>query len=272
MLGIDSTTVLDELDDGVLTLTFNRPERNNAWNVEMEQAFHSLLFQASASSEVRAIVVTGAGRSFCPGFDSEQLERSAAGVPVSSDGRRVLYLPAMIPKPVVCAVNGACAGFGLVTAVMCDVRFAAADAKLTTAFAKRGLPAEEAISWVLPRIIGHGAALDLLLSSRVFTGAEAADIGLVQRALPADELLPAAQAYASDMARNCSPASMAMIKQQVYLDWLQDLSASRAHARQRVLTMSQSDDFREGVASFVARRPPHFAAHAEILDPGVFSA
>ena len=102
----------------------------------------------------------------------------------------------MVPKPIVCAINGSCAGLGLVTALVCDIRFAADDAKITTAFARRGLPAEEAVSWMLPRIVGHAVALDLLLSGRIVLGAEAAALGLVHRALPRDELLPGAREYA----------------------------------------------------------------------------
>jgi enoyl-CoA hydratase/carnithine racemase len=269
MLKVESDTVLHELGaDGVLTLTLNRPERNNAWNVEMEQAFHSLLFQASASDEVVAIVVTGAGRSFCPGFDSESLKTSAAGgAGPSAAGRTQLSLPSAIPKPIVCAINGACAGVGLSTALMCDVRFANEDAKLATAFSKRGLPAEEGISWVLPRMIGHAAALELLLSSRPVTGREAATLGLVHRALPLADLLPAALAYARDLAAGCSPSSMAVIKAQVYRDWDTSLADSRAEGRRLMYEMRETDDFREGVQSFVERRPAAFRPRSEVLDP-----
>ena len=199
-LGVDSDTVLHDLDaDGVLTLTLNRPDRNNAWSVEMERALHQLLFQASASADVRTIVLTGAGRSFCPGFDSQSLERSAGGSSPSSEGRTQITLPAAIPKPIVCAINGACAGVGLATALACDVRFAAEGAKLATSFSKRGLPAEEGVSWALPRIIGHAAALELLLSSRPITGADAVSLGIVHRALPPEDLMPVALGYAREV-------------------------------------------------------------------------
>ena len=146
----------------------------------MEISFHSLLEQASLSEEVRAIVLTGAGRTFCPGLDREDLDRvSRTGPAKDRSGRRPILLPALTPKPIVCAINGSCAGVGLVTALMADVRFAAEDAKITTAYPRRGLPAEEAISWILPRIVGHAVASDLLLSGRAILGAEAASIGLV---------------------------------------------------------------------------------------------
>ena len=261
MKGVDSSTVLHQIDDvGVLTLTLNRPARSNAWNRELETALHDLLEQAAESDEVRAIVLTGAGRAFCPGLDSDELDRvSQPGQSFDRDGRRPVQLPSFVPKPVVAAINGGCAGLGLITALHADVRFAAEDAKITTAFARRGLPAEEAVSWMLPRIVGHAVALDLLLSGRVVLGAEAAAVGLVHRALPRQHLLPAATEYARDMAEHCSPVAMATAKRQVYRDWERSLLESRSDARRLVGELKQrTGDFREGVRSFVERRPPSF--------------
>ena len=269
MKGVESTTVLHEVDDaGVVLLTLNRPERNNAWNPELEAALHDLLEQASESPEVRAIVLTGAGRSFCPGLDTEDLDRvSQPGESFERAGRRPMQLPSYVPKPIVCAINGGCAGLGLITALVSDVRFAAEGAKITTAFARRGLPAEEAVSWILPRVVGHATALDLLLSGRVVLGTEAAAIGLVHRALPPDELLPAAMAYARDVAANCSPLAMATAKRQVYADWDRSMAESRAEARDLVVSLrEQSGDFREGVVSYVERRPPSFAPLSVAVD------
>jgi enoyl-CoA hydratase/carnithine racemase len=270
MKGVDSDTVLHELDgDGVLLLTLNRPDRHNVWNRELETALHDLLEQAAESDEVRAIVLTGAGRAFCPGLDAEELDRvSQPGQSMEQRGRRPMQLPALVPKPVVCAINGACAGLGLVTALLSDVRFAAEGAKITTAFARRGLPAEEAVAWVLPRIVGHAIALDLLLSGRVVVGTEAAELGLVHRALPAEELLPAAKDYARQMARHCSPMAMAIAKRQVYDDWDRSLAEARTAARRLVGELKESGDFREGVRSFVEKRPPSFAPLAETIDSG----
>lgn len=269
MKGVDSTTVLHEVDDlGVLTLTLNRPERNNAWNRELEVALHDLFEHAAESDAVRAIVLTGAGKAFCPGLDTEELDRvSRPGESFDQEGRRPVLLPTYVPKPIVVAINGACAGLGLLTALYSDIRFAAADAKITTAFARRGLPAEEAVAWILPRIVGHAAALDLLLSGRVVTGSEAADIGLVHRALPRDEVLPGALEYARDLATNCSPLSMATAKRQVYLDWERPLGESRIHARRLVGQLKeQSTDFREGVRSFLERRPAEFEPLVQPID------
>jgi enoyl-CoA hydratase/carnithine racemase len=175
------------------------------------------------------------------------------------DGRRPQTFPLTVPKPIIAAINGPCAGIGLVQALMCDLRFAAAGAKLTTAFARRGLVAEHGISWILPRLVGPARALDLLLSGRVVLGEEAAALGLVNRALPAERLLDETLAYAGDIAANCSPASMAAMKRQVYADLERGAAEALAEADRLMLASFERDDFREGVASFVERREPRFA-------------
>jgi enoyl-CoA hydratase/carnithine racemase len=270
---LESSTVLRDLDaDGLLTLTLNRPERHNAWNLEMEVTLHDLLENASADPKVRVVLLTGAGRSFCPGLDSADLDRaSQPGQSIGHPARRPVVLPALVPKPVVCAINGACAGLGLITALASDVRFAAEEAKITTAFARRGLPAEQAISWLLPRIVGHALALDLLLSSRVVLGSEAARLGLVHQSVPAAELLPAARAYAREMATNCSPFAMATAKRQVYRDWERNMADSYADAVQLVgVLRDETPDFREGVRSFVEKRPARFAPFWTPIDKEEF--
>jgi enoyl-CoA hydratase/carnithine racemase len=266
---VESSTVLRELDaDGLLTLTLNRPERHNAWNLEMEATLHDLLENASAHPEVRVVLLTGAGRSFCPGLDSQDLNRaSQPGQSIDHPARRPVVLPALVAKPVICAINGACAGLGLITALASDVRFAADEAKITTAFARRGLPAEQGIAWLLPRIVGHAVALELLLSSRVIPGSEAAQLGLVHRSVPGEELLPAARAYARDIAVNCSPIAMATAKRQVYQDWERSIAESYSDAVQLVGALRDgSTDFREGVRSFVEKRPARFSSFGVPVD------
>jgi enoyl-CoA hydratase/carnithine racemase len=259
--GTESQTVVYELDDdGVLTLTLNRPERNNAWSREMEVTLHDLLEQGSEDPDVRAVIVTGTGRFFSPGLDADELRRiSSPGSTLNPPRGRPLTLPLQVPKLVVAAINGACAGIGLLTALACDVRFAAEDAKLATAFARRGLPAEEGVSWILPRIVGHGVAADQLLSARTVTGTEAVGLGLVHRAVRRDDVLPTARAYARDVATNCSPISVAAAKHQLYHDWHRSLPDSWTLARSLVGVLKESStDFREGVSSFVEKRPPCF--------------
>ena len=205
----DADLVLTEVDaDGVATFTLNRPGRRNAWTAAMENRYFDVLAAADTDPAVRVAVLTGAGTSFCPGLDMSRLAE-VAGRPVDISARRAQYVPRLFRKPLIAAINGACAGIGLTQALMCDVRFAARGARFSTAFARRGLGAEYGMSWVLPRYVGVGNALDLLLSSRVFEADEAQALGLVNRVLEPAEVLPAARAYARDLARNCSPAAMA---------------------------------------------------------------
>jgi len=257
-----SEVVLRTIDDGVAVLTLNRPERLNAWTGEMEEAWFDLLEDCGAREDVRVIVVTGAGRGFCAGADMDDLQAMGAAGGASERERRPQALPRTIPKPIIAAINGPCAGIGLVQALMCDVRFAAEGAKLTTAFARRGLVAEHGISWILPRLVGPARALDLLLSGRVVLGEEAAALGLVNRALPGDVVLDEALAYARELAANCSPASMAAMKRQVYADLERGADEAVAEADRLMLESLRSPDFREGVQSFLERRAPRFAPPA----------
>jgi enoyl-CoA hydratase/carnithine racemase len=256
-----SETVLFEVADGVAVLTFNRPDRLNAWIPEMQTRYFDLLEECASRQDVRVIVVTGAGRGFCAGADMEALQRLSDGngeAPSGHHDPRPVTFPLTIPKPVIAAINGACAGLGFVYAVMCDLRFAAAEAKLTSAFARRGLVAEHGVSWMLPRLLGPAVALDLLLSGRVILGREAAELGLVNRALDGERLLEETLTYARTLASESSPASMARIKQQVYADLERPLPESLKAANQLMAESFAGPDFGEGVRSFVERRTPKF--------------
>jgi enoyl-CoA hydratase/carnithine racemase len=259
-------TVLREIgDDGVAVLTLNRPDRLNAWTYEMQLELFDLLQECADDERVRVIVITGAGRGFCPGADMGDLSSlSSDGDAVKARANRTdprpITFAMSIPKPVIAAINGACAGLGLAFALTCDVRFCAQSAKLTTAFARRGLIAEHGTSWILPRLIGPARALDLLISGRVIRGSEAAELGLVNRAVEDELVLDVALEYARDAAANVSPASMATIKQQVYADLQRDLPGALAEADKAMLASFTAPDFVEGVTSFVERRDPRFAA------------
>jgi len=260
---VQSEVVQMQIDDGVALLTLNRPDRLNAWTSEMEHAYFAMLEQCAGDEDVRVIVVTGAGRGFCAGADMQQLQALGDGTLSASaeeHERRPQTFPLSISKPIIAAINGACAGIGLVQALMCDIRFAAEGAKLTTAFARRGLVAEHGISWILPRLIGPARALDLLLSGRVVFAEEAATLGLVNRVLAPDRLLEATLDYAHELVVNCSPASMATIKHQVYADLQRDLPGALAEADAVMLASFTAPDFVEGVTSFVERRDPRFPA------------
>ena len=255
--------VLYEVQDGVALVTLNRPDRMNAWTGEMEERYFDLLQQAADDPEVGAIVVTGAGRGFCPGADMDLLQGIGGGGGAGSgpfgEVRRPVTFPTTIPKPIIAAINGACAGVGLVQALMADVRFAASGVKFTTAFARRGLIAEYGSSWLLPRLVGTSRALDLLMSARVVKSEEALELGIVNRVCPPEALLPEALAYARDIAANCSPASMATIKQQIYRHATVDLDTALDESNKVMRQSLAGPDFKEGVSSYVEKRPPAFA-------------
>ncbi|MET9909016.1 enoyl-CoA hydratase-related protein [Streptomyces sp. NPDC006476] len=257
--------ILTELtDDGVMILTLNRPERHNAWTLEMELLYNELFDRAETDPRVRAVVLTGAGRSFCPGMDMSVLDGASSGArPWPTGQLPPRTRPMTFPKPVVAAVNGACAGIGFNQAVMCDVRFAVPQAKFAAAFSARGLVAEDGVSWILPRLVGHGNAADLLLSSRRITGTEALAMGLVNRLVEPDDLLPEALAYATGLARSASPYAMSLIKRQLADDQARTFAESSQRAAELLAVAKRAPDYREGVLSFIERRPPAFPALGE---------
>jgi enoyl-CoA hydratase/carnithine racemase len=273
-----SPVLYDVRDSGVAVVTLNRPERMNAWGGGLASAFYRSMDAAEADPDVRVIVLTGSGRAFCAGADMGDLdtisgavdstggqERSDRGIGLGGDtdvtqlvGERHPHFVTDLRKPIVAAINGACAGIGLTQALMCDVRFAAAGAKFTTAFARRGLIGEYGISWILPRVVGWSAALDLLLSGRTFYAEEAADLGMVKEVTAPEDLMPRALAYAEDIAAHCAPSAIAVIKRQVYDDALRDLVATSAHAEKLMHESMQRPDFIEGITAFFEKRPPTF--------------
>jgi enoyl-CoA hydratase/carnithine racemase len=264
---VASDPVLYEVrDSGVAVLTLDRPERMTGWGGGLATTFYSRLDDAEADPDVRAIVVTGNGRAFCAGADMGNLNTisnatvdSAEGTDVRKlVGSRHPHFVATLRKPVIAAINGACAGMGLTLALVCDVRFAADGAKFTTSFVRRGLIAEYGISWILPRVVGWGAAMDLLLSGRVFLASEAADLGLVKEVVAPEDLMPRAIAYAEDIAANCAPSSLAVIKQQVYADSMRDVFEASAVAEKLMHESMLRPDFIEGITSFFEKRPPNF--------------
>jgi enoyl-CoA hydratase/carnithine racemase len=252
-----SDVVLYEVDDGVAVITLNRPDRLNAWTGELGQAYFDRLDEAVADPEVGAIVVTGAGRGFCAGADMAVLQGMGGGGGVEDD-RRPMSHPYRVPKLTVAAINGACAGLGLVQALYLDVRFAAEGAKLTSAFPQRGLIAEYGSSWLLARLVGSARAVDILASSRVILGSEAAELGLVNRAVPAGDLLDVAVTYARHVARTCSPASVATIKWQLEQDAMATFDQAEERAKQVMARSLAGPDFKEGLASYLEKRPAAF--------------
>jgi enoyl-CoA hydratase/carnithine racemase len=253
--------VLRSVEDRVCTLSFHNPERHNAWTHAMEREYFARLDEAAADDDVRAIVVTGSGSSFCPGADTADLSHISTEGELVLSGRRSQHYGLTIPKPMIAAVNGACAGIGLVQALVCDVRFAASGARLTTAYARLGVAAEYGMSWMLPRLIGIERAMDLLLSARVFDAEEALTLGLVTRVCPADEVLPSAQEYARELARRCAPRAMAAIRRQVWGDlskgW-KEANGDWLEVMRQFNDREANPDMAEGVAALLAHRLPEF--------------
>lgn len=264
------TQITYEVDDGVAIICFNRPDKMNALTRVMERELRDGFDAANADDAVRAIVLTGQGRAFCAGMDMEELEvlppddiRAQEWMrPFDMNRRadyqgRYAYFPA-VRKPIIAAINGAAAGLGFVFAAYSDFRFAASTAVFATAFAKRGLIAEHGIAWILPRVVGHANAMDLLMSSRKIDAAEARSMGFLNRVLPPEELMPAALAWARELATTVSPRSVRVMKRQLWEAPFQGLSEALILANDEMFQSIQSEDFTEGVAHFVERRAPRF--------------
>lgn len=254
--------VLYEVDAGVALVTLNRPDRMNAWTLEMEDLFFDLLARADADPDVRAIVVTGAGRGFCVGADMDLLT-GGKDLQFGKVNKYPGTFPSTIRKPIIAAINGAAAGVGLAQTLLFDLRFAAAGVKMTFSFPQRGLVAEYGTSWTLPRLVGTGRAMDLLLSARVVLSEEALELGLVNRVVPGETLVEEAVAYARQLAETCSPASMAVIKAQVKRHWDVDLDTAGAECTRLMIRSFSGPDFIEGVQSYVQKRPAAFPALGE---------
>jgi enoyl-CoA hydratase/carnithine racemase len=268
MTDTQQDAVLAEVGGGIMTITLNRPDRGNAWNRAITTGYFGLLEQAARAAEVRAIIVTGAGKAFCVGGDGEKLEAVASADTAAPIAHPSYWLPLRIGKPIIAAVNGACFGIGLQQALCCDLRFAGDDAKFATAYARRGVVAEFGMSWLLPRLVGTGHAMDLLLSARLVRAPEAERIGLVNRVVPAADLLAEATAYARQLVEQCSPWSMQAMKRQCYGDLMSSLPASYARSEKLLTEAMAQPDFREGIMSWRENRAPAFPPLAEEL--GIF--
>ena len=268
---------LYEVAKRVATITLNRPDKLNAWTAVMEQEVRAAMADAERDENVRVIVLTGAGRGFCAGADMSLLstvaakgldaEQRAQAVQASASGsaggaradfqKKYSYFPAL-SKPVIAAINGPAVGLGLVIALYCDLRFASDAARFSTAFARRGLIAEYGMAWMLPRLVGHANALDLLFSARLIDGAEAFRMGLANQVHPQDVFQEKVREYATELASNVSPRSLRVIKRQVYDAMFQTLRQAFEIAEREMLASLQCEDFKEGVAHFVEKRAPIF--------------
>jgi enoyl-CoA hydratase/carnithine racemase len=263
-----------EVDDPVAVITLDRPAAMNAWTGTMEAEINDAMRRAAADPAVVGIVVTGAGRAFCAGADMKvlsTLSQGGEGVGLVGgdepqptgptgggdfDGRFPSLM--MIDKPIIAAVNGAVAGMAFPFTLCCDLRVVTPDSLFITAFAQRGLIAEWGLSWLLPRLVGPAVALDLLFSSRRVKGEEALSLGLANYLVPSDQLLGFCREYIENLARSSSPTSMAVMKRQVYEHLHHGLGDAEREARDLMVQSFGRPDFREGVQSFIEKRPPNF--------------
>ncbi len=267
--------ILYRVEDPVAIITMNRPERLNAFTRTMLAEIRHAVAAAECDPRVVGIILTGAGRGFCAGMDMAALDEISAAASLSGDEDASLaatpgdaamgadfsiaytYLLA-VRKPVLAAINGPCAGLGFCFAVLSDMRFVERQAKFSTAFAGRGLVAEHAVSWLLPRLIGTSRSLDILWSARRFDGEEAQRMGLADRLCETGTALDAARQYIVDLARTVSPASIMIIKQQVYRHLMMSLGPAMEETNRLMEESLTRPDFREGVRSFLEQREPAF--------------
>jgi enoyl-CoA hydratase/carnithine racemase len=262
--------ILYRVEERVAVVTLNRPDRLNAWTPVMQAEVKAAMRAASGDPQVRVIVLTGAGRGFCAGADMSALQGIQSGerrerAPEEPFDRHAhqsfqrthSYFPS-VPKPIVAAVNGPCAGLGMVIALYADMRFASQNAVFMTAFSRRGLIAEHGISWLLPRLVGLANAADLLFSARRVEAREAKEIGLVNRVFAAEKFETEVLAYAKMLASEVSPRSLAEMKREIWNAQFQTLGEAIEAADKDMAASFASEDFKEGVAHFVEKRAPAF--------------
>lgn len=257
----DFQTLLTEVSGRVATIWLNRPERLNAFSPVMTRELDEAFGLFDADDDVRAIVVTGSGRYFSAGADLERggetFNRPAGDE--RAEGRADRLDVSRMRTPVIAAMNGSAVGMGLTFPLGWDVRFAAAEAKYGFVFTRRGLVPEASSTWLLPRLIGVSRAMELLLSGRIFSGVEAAEMGLVSAALPAGDVLAAAQDFARDIAVNTSAVSVAATKALVYAA-IEEPDRAAAHEREHQVFrwMGRQADAAEGVTAFLGKRQPEW--------------
>ena len=258
---------------GIAIIWLNRPQRMNAWTGRLHTEYRYLLQQANDDDAVRAIVVTGRGKGFCVGGDSQALsgyaDRGAYKTGISADiakpgfGTYEHFDASFayhfgLNKPVIAAMNGPAAGVGLALACFADLRFAVPGVKFTTAHGKLNLPAEYGLSWMLPKIVGLGRANDLLLTSRVFTNDEALQLGFVNQIFEPADLVKQTLAYAHQLVASVSPNSLRQTRWQIYKDLHRDVASSVIESERLIEDMATEEDFKEGIAALVEKRPPNW--------------
>jgi enoyl-CoA hydratase/carnithine racemase len=263
---MDYEQITTETSEGVLTITLNRPDRLNAWTGRMGEELRAAFDEADADDEVRAIIVTGAGRAFCAGADLESggdtfdySKRDTAGIGGRDGGGEFTLRIFDCKKPVIAAINGPAVGVGATMTLAMDVRMAADDAKMGFVFSRRGIIPEACSSWFLPRAVGISRAMEWVSTGRVFGAQEGLEAGLLRSLHPKEELMGAARELALEIAQNTAPVSVALARQLMWrmLGAEHPMIAHRADSRGMV-ARGQSADVVEGVTSFLEKRPAHF--------------
>jgi enoyl-CoA hydratase/carnithine racemase len=252
--------VLLTVDDGVATITLNRPDRMNAYNPRLGAMLGASMAECDDRDDVRAVLLTGAGRAFCAGADMGDEDVFGAGLDrYASEGAAARRLsPQRVRKPVIAALNGHAVGVGLTIAMQCDVRYVNEDAKLGFVFARRGIIGEASSHWIVPRIVGLSRAAELMLSGRIFSGRQAAEWGLASQAMPAADVVPAAVELARDIAVNTAPVSIAISKRLLWESLALDEAESARRESALLGWVGAQPDAREGVASFLEKRDPQW--------------
>jgi enoyl-CoA hydratase/carnithine racemase len=259
--------ILFSVEDGVATITLNRPKRMNAFTFPLGAELESAYARCDEDDGIRAVVLTGAGKAFCAGADmgggGETFEDVEGGRRAADPGSGVRRLAAyQVRKPVIAAINGHAVGVGLTLALQCDLRFAAREAKLAFSFVRRGIIPELGSHSILPRVIGFSRAADLLLSGRTFRGEEAARLGLASEALAAEDVLPRALEWARDVAANAAPASVAIAKRLLWEGVTETPRETMEKEKSLLDWVGKQPDAAEGVRSFLERRPPEWKLRA----------
>lgn len=261
--------------DRIATITMNRPDKSNAWTPRMGNEMKTAMQEADRDDSVRVIIVTGAGKNYCAGADMGSLSNIAQGTETPSGERTVreekgeaaatrpdfrgqFSWVLALRKPVIAAINGACVGLGLTKSLYYDVRIASERARLGLIFVQRGLAIEHGSSWMLPRLMGLGKAVEMAVTGRLLDAQEALAAGLVNRVVPHDQLMSVTREMASEIATKCSPLGVAEAKKMVYTHLFTDLATGMRDDDELMGRMTRSEDFKEGVAAFLQKRPPQF--------------
>lgn len=258
--------VLYEVADGIATVTLNRPARLNTISRDMLDQLGQLLLKADADPAVRVVILTGSGRAFCAGLDMASATKGE-GIGSQNDAnsaRTTLDLKTAPPiilfnmdTPTICALNGSAAGYGMDTALGCDIRIMAQSAKFAAAFVKRGVVPESGGTWFLPRMIGWAKAAEVIFTGRTLTAQDSLALGLTNEVVPDTELMPRARAVAAEIAAN-APLAVQASKRMMRAGLSESFGDHVHHVFLQLLPLFRTADFREGMASFLEKRPADF--------------